>query len=115
MQDDFSHEQNLIINENGKTLLIVGCAHKGIVNIIEHFHSERGFLPDWIIGGFHLNYHGNDELDESNLVNEIGEFLLNTNTHCYTCHCTGTEAYSRLKTIMGEKIEYLSTGNQLTI
>ena len=115
LQDDFSHEQNLIINENGKTLLIVGCAHKGIVNIIEHFHSERGFLPDWIIGGFHLNYHGNDELDESNLVNEIGEFLLNTNTHCYTCHCTGTEAYSRLKTIMGEKIEYLSTGNQLTI
>ncbi|MBP8641377.1 MAG: MBL fold metallo-hydrolase [Oscillospiraceae bacterium] len=115
LRDDFSHEQNLIINENGKTLLIVGCAHKGIVNIIEHFRSERGCLPDWIIGGFHLNYNGNNECDDSNLVNKIGEFLLNTNTQCYNCHCTGTEAYSRLKAIMGEKIEYLSTGNQLTI
>jgi len=86
LQDDFSHEQNLIINKNGKTLLIVGCAHKGIVNIIEHFRSERGSLPGWIIGGFHLNYNGNNESDNSNLENEIGEFLLNTNTQCYTCH-----------------------------
>lgn len=115
LQDDFSHEQNLIISENGKTLLIVGCAHKGIVNIVEHFWSQRGCMPDFIIGGLHLNYHGNDECDDSNLVNEIGEYLLNTNTKCYTCHYTGAQAYSRLKTIMGEKIEYLSTGNQLTI
>jgi len=32
--DDFRHEQNLIINEGGKILLVAGCAHKGIVNII---------------------------------------------------------------------------------
>ncbi len=35
--DDFAHEQNLVICENGKSVLISGCAHCGIVNILEHF------------------------------------------------------------------------------
>jgi 7,8-dihydropterin-6-yl-methyl-4-(beta-D-ribofuranosyl)aminobenzene 5'-phosphate synthase len=33
LQDTFAHEQNLIITENLKTVLIAGCAHNGIVNI----------------------------------------------------------------------------------
>lgn len=39
VQDDFAHEQNLIMSENGKTLLIAGCAHTGIVNIIHQFKA----------------------------------------------------------------------------
>jgi len=34
VQDTFVHEQNLIIEEDGKTLLVTGCAHNGIVNIL---------------------------------------------------------------------------------
>lgn len=30
--DNFEHEQNLIIQEGTKYILIAGCAHKGIVN-----------------------------------------------------------------------------------
>ncbi|MDO5603184.1 MAG: MBL fold metallo-hydrolase, partial [Oscillospiraceae bacterium] len=33
-KDDFSHEQNLIIQEQ-KTALIIGCGHAGVVNIIK--------------------------------------------------------------------------------
>ena len=52
--DDFAHEQNLIIKEDGKIILIMGCAHKGIVNILEHFYNEKNCLPSHVIGGFHL-------------------------------------------------------------
>lgn len=32
VQDNFAHEQNLILTESGKTILLAGCAHNGIVN-----------------------------------------------------------------------------------
>ncbi|MDF2568393.1 MAG: metallo-beta-lactamase family protein [Oscillospiraceae bacterium] len=54
IEDTFVHEQNLIISENGKTVLIAGCAHNGIVNIAERFFEITGQYADVVIGGFHL-------------------------------------------------------------
>lgn len=33
-KDDFSHEQNLLITEN-ESVLIIGCGHAGVINIME--------------------------------------------------------------------------------
>lgn len=115
VQDDFAHEQNLIISENGKTLVIAGCAHTGIVNIIDQFKAEKGSLPDYVIGGFHLYNHGTKQNEAPDIVDEIGNFLLETHSQYYTCHCTGTESFNRLKTVMGENIDYISTGDQITM
>jgi 7,8-dihydropterin-6-yl-methyl-4-(beta-D-ribofuranosyl)aminobenzene 5'-phosphate synthase len=115
VQDDFEHEQNLIISNNGKTLLIAGCAHNGIINIINQFKVEKGCLPDYVIGGFHLYNHGTKQNESLDMVDEIGNFLLETHSQYYTCHCTGIESYNRLKVVMGENINYISTGDQLTI
>lgn len=109
MLDDFAHEQNLILNEDGKNVLVTGCAHNGIVNIIEHFRKEKNSTPDYIIGGFHLQ----DE--QPDVVGEIGKYLMETKAKCYTCHCTGIESYKLLKAMLGENIEYLSTGSQLIL
>ncbi len=113
--DDFSHEQNLIVHENGKTLLIAGCAHNGIVNILEHFHAMTGVFPDAVIGGFHLYSHGLKRSEDPALVTEIGKFLLHTKAQYYTCHCTGTEAFAGLQAVMGDHIRYLSSGDSCTI
>ena len=115
VQDNFAHEQNLIISENGKTLLVAGCAHNGIINIIDQFNAEKGCLPDYVIGGFHLYNHGTKQNEAPNVVDEIGNILLETHSQYYTGHCTGIESYNRLKTIMGKNIDYISTGKQLTI
>lgn len=115
IQDDFAHEQNLIIKEGAKTLLVAGCAHNGIVNIIEHLSSVVNYSPDYVIGGFHLYNRSADECEEPSIVRQIGEFLKNTRSKYYTCHCTGIESYKILKEIMGDKIEYLATGSQLII
>lgn len=115
VQDNFAHEQNLIISENGKTLLVAGCAHNGIINIIDRFNAEKGCQPDYVIGGFHLYNHGTKQNEAPNVVDDIGNILLETHSQYYTCHCTGIESYNRLKTVMGENIDYISTGEQLTI
>ena len=55
MPDEFKHEQYLLINENGKRVLISGCSHKGVMDITEWFE------PDVLVGGFH---YSKLELDE---------------------------------------------------
>ncbi len=112
--DTFDHEQNLIIEENGKFLLITGCAHNGITNILERFHSIKGRRPDYVLGGFHLAGHSGGSEDLA-MIDRIGEYLLGTRAKFYTGHCTGIEPYNRLKAVMGDRIDYLSTGSVITI
>jgi len=114
-QDDFSHEQDLIISENGKTLLVVGCAHRGIVNIVDQFKQERKKMPDVVIGGFHL-YNGAAKRDEAPaIVDGIGQALAETKVQYFTGHCTGMKSYEQLKVILGDKLGYISTGSQISL
>lgn len=115
VQDTFAHEQNLIIRQGGKTLLIAGCAHNGIINIIDAFKVRTGHLPDYVMGGFHLYSLSSRQSEAPAIVDEIGGILLETHAHYYTCHCTGIESYQRLKAVMGENIEYIAAGDQFII
>ncbi|NLH01340.1 MAG: MBL fold metallo-hydrolase [Clostridiales bacterium] len=115
IQDDFTHEQNLVIGENGKILLVAGCAHNGVINIISRFKEEKGCLPDYVIGGFHLYNNGTKQNEAPEIVDKIGNFLMDTGSKYYTCHCTVIDSYKRLKSVMGENIDYISTGTQLII
>jgi len=113
--DDFSHEQNLIVKEDGKTLLLAGCAHKGIVNIMEYIKTENMLMPNVVIGGFHLYSRVAKDNESRQIVEEIGRYLNHSGPKYYTCHCTGMESYAILKEVMGDKIDYLATGSELTI
>ncbi len=113
--DDFAHEQNLIIREGGKVVLIAGCAHNGIVNIIEHMQTAGYGSPTHVIGGFHLYNRSADRDEDPELVGRIGNRLNETDSQYYTCHCTGIGSYNILKTIMGDRIGYLASGSQILI
>lgn len=113
--DDFAHEQNLVIQQNGEILLIAGCAHKGIVNIVDACRDRLGQYPDYVVGGFHLSGSGGNRSEAPDVVDAIGEYLASTPSRYYTCHCTGTENFQRLRRIMGEKIQTLSTGDRISI
>ncbi|HWQ89240.1 MAG TPA: MBL fold metallo-hydrolase [Desulfitobacteriaceae bacterium] len=115
LPDDFAHEQNLIIRENGITLLVAGCAHKGIVNILDYLVSVKKVRPSHVIGGFHLSSRAAKKYEDPALVSLIGEYLKNTGANYYTCHCTGLEPYQNLQKIMEEKIHYLATGSQIVM
>ncbi|WP_139905163.1 MBL fold metallo-hydrolase [Clostridium thermarum] len=114
MQDTFAHEQNLIVEDNEKTLLVTGCAHNGIVNILEHFRDLKGCMPDYVAGGFHLSSRSGGN-ESAEVINNIGKYLMDTKAKYYTCHCTGIEPYKRLKAVMGDTIDYLSAGCEIRI
>ena len=114
-EDDFAHEQNLIVTENGKTVLFAGCAHNGIVNILKRFRELKGKDPDVVIGGFHLSNPTTKKSEDPALIQAIGAFLNERSTVYYTCHCTGPEAYHQLKEILGDRINYLATGDTIEL
>jgi Metal-dependent hydrolases of the beta-lactamase superfamily II len=115
IKDDFKHEQNLIITEDGKRVLITGCAHNGIVNIIDHFKNEEGGLPDYVVGGFHLSNPETNVTEDPKIVKEIAGFFMETGSAYYTGHCTGIGSYNILKETLEDRIGYISTGSVIKI
>ncbi|MEZ4357824.1 MAG: MBL fold metallo-hydrolase [Eubacteriales bacterium] len=115
VEDTFEHEQNMIVTEAGKMFVFAGCAHNGIVNILNHSIDLKKRAPDYVFGGFHLYSNSAKKSEDPDFVRRIGEMLKNTNIKYYTCHCTGVDPYNQLKDIMGDKIEYLATGRVIKI
>jgi 7,8-dihydropterin-6-yl-methyl-4-(beta-D-ribofuranosyl)aminobenzene 5'-phosphate synthase len=115
LPDDFTHEQSLIITEAGVSLLVAGCAHTGMMNILESVHTMQNSFPTYVIGGFHLYSYSRNTCEDLAEIKQLGEYLQISDAKFYTCHCTGLEPYGILKAIIREKIEYLATGSQLTL
>ncbi len=113
--DRFEHEQNLIISEKGKHILLVGCAHCGIVNILEKARALVEQKLDLVIGGFHLFNPITMINEEESLIRRIAAELKEKDTLFYTCHCTGEAAFALLQEDMGEQIRYLATGMNLEL
>lgn len=102
--DDFRHEQYLLVEEAGKRILISGCSHKGILNIMD------AFRPDVLVGGFHFM-----KMEDENFLQAAAWKLMAYDTTYYTGHCTGLTQYDFLKTRMGDRLHYLSAGTVLEI
>lgn len=115
VEDNFQHEQNLIIKENGKFILISGCSHCGIANIIDKAEEVIGGKIYTAIGGFHLCNPVTGKMESEELVNSLGENLALRNIKFYTYHCTGIKSFERLQKKLGERIDYLSTGQVIEI
>ncbi len=114
MADDFSHEQVMTVEEDGKMLLLTGCSHHGIINILAYIKKMTGRMPDVAIGGFHLESHSSGTADDK-LLDHIAAYLSKTITQYYTCHCTGIAAYEKLNSRLGDQLQYLSCGQTITI
>lgn len=106
-RDTFGHEQNLIIQEH-QTVLIMGCGHTGIVNILD---KGKKYHPKICIGGFHLYNPVTMKTVPSSVLDEIArELAAYQDVWFCTCHCTGKEAFRALsQTVPG--ITYLSCGD----
>ncbi|MDO4466465.1 MAG: MBL fold metallo-hydrolase [Bacillota bacterium] len=113
IQDPFEHEQYVIIHQNNKDILISGCAHNGIVNIMNHYKKMYHSYPDIAISGFHMKQKTPFSLEEKQIIQSIGQELLKTGTLFYTGHCTGQEAFILLKEILKDKLIALHAGDIL--
>lgn len=112
--DQFEHEQSVLISD-GKTVLIGGCAHRGIANIIADAEAKSQEQIDICISGFHLFNPATKATEDAERVKQLAAKLKTRETEFYTCHCTGTKAYEILKSEMPDSMNYLKTGQSLEL
>lgn len=110
LPDDFLHEHYLMIKDDDAPVLVSGCSHKGILNILSWCPKE----PRAVIGGLHLM-----KLDTTGsgavFLNATAQELIKSSAVFYTCHCTGLQQYAFLKEAMGDKINYIHSGETFHI
>jgi 7,8-dihydropterin-6-yl-methyl-4-(beta-D-ribofuranosyl)aminobenzene 5'-phosphate synthase len=98
--DDFRHEMAFYVDG----LLFTGCAHSGLVNILE----ACPWPVHTVVGGFHL-LDGYETMEEINALTHS----LKVNypyTRFYTSHCTGDQVFENMKDVMGEQLQSFRCG-----
>ena len=89
-------EQSLICETKHGSVVITGCAHPGIVNIIKQAKNLRGPVH-MAVGGFHL-YN-----EDPKSLQGIAEELKNAGVlKVCPCHCTGDNARELFHKVYGE-------------
>jgi 7,8-dihydropterin-6-yl-methyl-4-(beta-D-ribofuranosyl)aminobenzene 5'-phosphate synthase len=90
---DVPEDQALIITAQGKTVLLVGCAHAGAVNTLEYAAEIKGTRAfNLVLGGLHLWAAGNEILRETS--ESLRRFSIDT---LAVGHCTGAQAIEYFK------------------
>lgn len=115
VQDDFSHEQCLVVSQEGRHILLSGCAHNGILNILDRYRQLFGADPDVVISGFHMKQADPYTEAEWQVIEETGRALRQYHTQFYTGHCTGKPAQERLQQMLGDQLRPLHSGEALDL
>jgi 7,8-dihydropterin-6-yl-methyl-4-(beta-D-ribofuranosyl)aminobenzene 5'-phosphate synthase len=110
IEDSIIDDQALLINIQGRGLVIVtGCTHSGIVNMIRHAQKVTGMSEVYaIVGGLHLTKASDDRIRAT-----IEELARINPVSIYPCHCTGSEVTYRLLNSFGDRCRPIRTGDTL--
>lgn len=115
--DDFDHELAICFGKED-LLVFTGCAHNGVLNILDLVKAYVPLPVTFLIGGFHLLDSTEVELFEKNEeLDKISQTLYEENPQAclYTGHCTGVHTYRRLKMILGDHLNPFYTGFTLVL
>ena len=110
--DSFADDSGLIFHVEGKGLvLITGCAHSGIVNMVRHAQKVSGVQEIYaIMGGFHLS-----GADFEQVIVPTGQALQEiAPRYIIPTHCSGRLAMHHFETTMPDAFLLNMAGTTLT-
>jgi len=103
-------EQSLIIDSPRGLIIVTGCSHQGIVNILRRAKQILDKPIHLVFGGFHLGNKSDAELQE--IIARFKELKVEK---CGATHCTGDRAIAMFKQAFGENSIPMGTGKILDI
>jgi len=107
--DNFKDEICIGMDTPKGLLILLGCSHPGILNMIKSIEIKSNKNIFGIIGGTHLMEASRDRIEKT-----IEEFKKMNIEILGASHCTGAVAYSQLKTSC-DNFFVNSTGSSLSI
>ena len=110
-QDIFLDDQSLVLDTERGFILILGCAHSGMINIIQHVVAKTGKEKFYaILGGTHLDFLAPEQLEGS--IKSLKKMEIEK---IGVSHCTGMKAAFRLHQEFGDRFFYGCVGSVLEV
>jgi 7,8-dihydropterin-6-yl-methyl-4-(beta-D-ribofuranosyl)aminobenzene 5'-phosphate synthase len=110
-QDEIEDELALTIKLNNEIVVMSGCSHRGIVNIVKNAVSITGISKvGAIIGGLHLV-----SASEERIAQTIKELQSIGVKEYYIGHCTGDEAIEQFTTLLGDAVHITKSGMSICL
>ncbi|EIV99503.1 7,8-dihydropterin-6-yl-methyl-4-(beta-D-ribofuranosyl)aminobenzene 5'-phosphate synthase [Thermoanaerobacter thermohydrosulfuricus] len=111
IKDNFLDEVFVVVKEEDGINVITGCSHAGILNILGTAKRRfEGSSLKSLIGGFHLRGMPEEEIIE--IAKKIDSYGIEK---IYTGHCTGIDEYGILKSVLKDKLSYLTTSSSIIV
>lgn len=89
-------EQAMVIESGDSTLVISGCAHPGMEQIVAHVKTHLGKNIDLAVGGFHLMYANAAQIEAS--IKKLRHLGVK---QVIPTHCTGDQAITAFRQAYG--------------
>jgi 7,8-dihydropterin-6-yl-methyl-4-(beta-D-ribofuranosyl)aminobenzene 5'-phosphate synthase len=109
--DLFLDDQSLIVATEKGLVVILGCAHSGMINILNHVVHQTGKKKFYaILGGTHLDFLTTEQLEAS--IQALNQLEIEK---IGVCHCTGMKAAFRLNSEFRDRFSYGCVGSVLEV
>ncbi len=110
-QDPILDDLSMVIETAKGLVVILGCAHAGLINILEHVSAKLPGHPiHAVIGGTHLGFADSSQFDATlEALDRFDVKLLGAS------HCTGLENSAKLYGALKERFFFASAGSVLTV
>lgn len=109
--DEVMDDMGVVISSQKGLVVIAGCSHAGIINIVEQAIEISGIKNVYcVIGGFHLIGPGEAKIDRT--IKELKRLAVKK---VVPIHCTGFEGIKRISIEMPEEFEYGTTGCRIDL
>jgi 7,8-dihydropterin-6-yl-methyl-4-(beta-D-ribofuranosyl)aminobenzene 5'-phosphate synthase len=109
--DPLLDDQSLILKTKSGLVIILGCAHSGLINTLQHIESNfKDEKLNTIIGGTHLGFLKEDQLEKT--ISHLRRYDFK---RIGTSHCTGLKAAARLFQEFKDKFFFANVGTSIRI
>jgi 7,8-dihydropterin-6-yl-methyl-4-(beta-D-ribofuranosyl)aminobenzene 5'-phosphate synthase len=109
MIEDQTYEQALVVSTSKGLIIITGCAHPGILEVVKHTKELMNQEVYVVVGGFHLIR------TDSIQIKTITKELRNLTKYIGPCHCTCKEARDALKEVFKDDYIDIQAGMKLAL
>jgi 7,8-dihydropterin-6-yl-methyl-4-(beta-D-ribofuranosyl)aminobenzene 5'-phosphate synthase len=107
--DTVDEDASILLETSGSPILIFGCAHSGVLNILKHVRRKMGITRlRGVLGGTHLMFYGPE--NTKRFIDELEKFSVD---FIGVSHCTGLQAAIELSNHFGDRVMAASAGTVL--
>lgn len=109
--DPHDDDLSLVVEGESGLLVLLGCAHAGVVNILRHVQGQNPDKPiKAVVGGTHLGFSGEEQMAGTvEAMAGLGVEKVGAS------HCTGLAGSARLREALGDSFFFAGVGSVLEV